>query len=98
MSADQLTAILAAVGAAPALPGARCRGKHHLFDEQGKHEAPETAAERHTQALGLCTHCTALASCGQWFDTLPRSKRPAGVVAGRLNTPKPVGRPPKATA
>ncbi|MEX3652379.1 hypothetical protein ABFW14_19015 [Mycolicibacterium fortuitum] len=98
MSADQLTALLAAVGAAPALPGARCRGKHHLFDEAGKNEAPETADERHAQALGLCTHCTALASCEQWFDTLPRTKRPAGVVAGRLNTPKPAGRPRKEPA
>lgn len=93
MSADQLTTLLAAVGAAPALPGARCRGKHHLFDEQGKHEAPETAAERHAQALGLCTHCTALASCQTWFNTLKPSRRPQGVVAGRLNTPRPAGRP-----
>lgn len=98
MSSDQLTALLAAVGAAPALPGARCRGKHHLFDEQGKHEELGTAAERHAQALGLCTHCTALASCQTWFETLKPSRRPQGVVAGRLNAPKPAGRPPKATA
>ena len=51
MSADQLHRLLAAVGAAPALPGARCRGKHHLFDEQGTHEDPDTADQRHTQAL-----------------------------------------------
>ena len=30
---SQLDALLAAIGAAPVLPGARCRGRHHLFDE-----------------------------------------------------------------
>lgn len=93
MSADQLSALLAAVGCAPALPGARCRGRHRLFDEQGKHEAPETAAQRHAQAVGLCTHCPALTACKQWFDSLPTSKRPAGVVAGHSPRPKTVGRP-----
>ncbi|ORV21339.1 hypothetical protein AWB98_27850 [Mycolicibacterium conceptionense] len=95
MSADQLTALLAAVGAAPALPGARCRGRHHLFDEQGMHEAPETADERHQQALGLCRLCPALASCTEWFNTLKPSRRPPGVVAGRITQPKPAGRPRK---
>lgn len=98
MSADQLSALLAAVGAAPALPGARCRGKHHLFDEAGKNEAPETVDQRHTQALGLCHHCTALASCQTWFDTLKPSRRPHGVVAGRVIQPKPAGRPRKESA
>lgn len=91
---QQLDTLLAAVGAAPALPGARCRGRHHLFDEQGAHEAPETAAERHQQALGLCRLCPALASCQTWFDTLTPSNRPPGVVAGHpAPTPKPPGRP-----
>jgi hypothetical protein len=95
---DQLTALLAAVGAAPALPGARCRGRHHLFDEQGAHETPETAAERHQQAIGLCTHCDALASCQQWFNALPRSKRPPGVVAGKAPRVERPGRPKKAAS
>ncbi|MBP2455683.1 hypothetical protein [Mycolicibacterium lutetiense] len=94
---DQLSTLLAAVGAAPALPGARCRGKHHLFDEADKHEAPETTEQRHAQALGLCRRCPALASCQTWFDTLTPSKRPPGVIAGRIIQPK-AGRPPKATA
>lgn len=98
MSADQLHRLLAAVGAAPALPGARCRGKHHLFDEQGTHEDPETADQRHTQALGLCRGCTALASCQQWLDTLPSSKRPPGVVAGQIRKPRQAGRPRKEPA
>lgn len=90
---SQLGTLLAAVGVAPALPGARCRGRHHLFDEQGKNETPEAAAERHTQALGLCRLCPSLAGCTTWFDTLPASRRPKGVVAGQLNIPNPPGRP-----
>lgn len=93
MSADQFAGLLDAIGAAPALPGARCRGKAHLFDAAGKHEAPETTEQRHTQALGLCRLCPSLAGCTTWFDTLPATRRPKGVVAGRLNTPKPPGRP-----
>ncbi|OWL97005.1 hypothetical protein B7435_26835 [Mycolicibacterium peregrinum] len=95
---DTLHSLLEAVGAAPALPGARCRGRHHLFDEAGKHEAPETAAQRHAQAVGLCTHCTALTSCQQWFDALPRSKRPPGVVAGKIPRAERPGRPKKAAS
>lgn len=94
MSADQFAGLLDALGAAPALPGARCRGKAHLFDEAGKHEAPETTAQRHAQAAGLCQGCTALASCAAWFDSLPRTRRPLGVVAGRVpTTPRRAGRP-----
>ncbi len=94
MSADQLAAILAAVGAAPALPGARCRGRHHLFDEATPDEDPDTVAYRHDHALRLCRSCTALASCEQWFESLPRSQRPSGVIAGQVRQPKP-GRPKK---
>ena len=90
---SQLDTLLAAVGAAPALPGARCRGRHHLFDVAGTHEAPETTAERHQQAIGLCRLCPSLAGCTTWFTSLPAIRRPKGVVAGQLNTPKPPGRP-----
>lgn len=93
MSADQLTNLLSALVGAPALPGARCRGRSALFDEQGKDEAPETTEQRHQQALGLCRLCPALASCQTWFDTLKPSWRPPGVVAGRLNQPQAAGRP-----
>lgn len=93
MSADQLTNLLASIGVAPALPGARCRGKHHLFDQAGEREDHEVAAERHQQALGLCRLCPSLAGCTTWFTSLPASRRPKGVVAGQLNTPKPPGRP-----
>jgi WhiB family redox-sensing transcriptional regulator len=87
------TDLLAAVGVAPALPGARCRGKHHLYDDAEKNEAAEVVAQRHAQALQLCSGCTALASCATWFESLPPSRRPPGVVAGRLSAAKTVGRP-----
>lgn len=88
---DTLQSLLEAVGAAPALPGARCRGRHHLFDPATAHEDPDTTTQRHTQAIGLCRLCPALALCTEWFDNLKPSRRPPGVVAGRA--PKPVGRP-----
>ena len=83
MSTDQLHDLLSALVGAPALPGARCRHKSHLFDERAADEAPEVAEQRHEQAVGLCRGCAALASCQRWYDALPRGKRPSGVVAGR---------------
>ncbi len=81
--------LLAALLGAPALPGARCRGKPHLFDPAEPGEPADLTAQRHTQALGLCQHCTALPDCTTWFDTLPRHRRPTGIVAGQDRTPKP---------
>lgn len=83
-----LADLLDALRMAPALPGARCRGRSHLFDEAQPDEAAEVVEQRHAQALGLCSGCTALASCGQWFDGLPAADRPHGVVAGRLHKPR----------
>ncbi|STZ43190.1 Uncharacterised protein [Mycolicibacterium gilvum] len=88
------TDLFAAQRGAPSLPGARCRGKPHLFDEAASDESEDVVAQRHSQALGLCRLCPALASCATWFDELPKSKRPPGVVAGRLN-PQKAGRPRK---
>lgn len=81
---DTLESLLAILGAAPALPGARCRGRHHLFDDAARDEPAEVVEQRHHQALGLCRGCPALASCQLWFDGLPPRQRPPGVVAGRL--------------
>ncbi len=83
---SQLDALLAAIGAAPVIPGARCRGRHHLFDEAMPGEDPDTVAARHAQALGLCSHCPALDRCADWFDSLPKRKRPLGVCAGQVTT------------
>ena len=89
---NNLDALLTALAGVPALPGARCRGRSHLFDEADRDEPPEVVEQRHAQAVGLCRHCPALASCTEWVDGLPNSKRPPGVIAGRIN-PKPVGQP-----
>jgi WhiB family redox-sensing transcriptional regulator len=96
--------LLAAIAGAPALHGARCRGKSHLFDGAEPGENPATVAARHAQALGLCERCTALARCADWYGDLPKRKRPPGVVAGQVNRGpqerdgRPLGRRRKAEA
>jgi len=94
---DTLDDLLGAIGVAAPLPGARCRGRHRLFDEAGKHEPTETVAARHAQAIGLCRLCPALASCQRWYDSLPAHKRPAGVVAGRVRGARGTPGRPRAT-
>jgi len=79
---SQLDDLIAAVGAAPCLPGAKCRSRHTLFDPPGLSEDPDTVAARHGLALGLCEHCPSLARCQEWLASLPPRKRPLGVVAG----------------
>lgn len=77
--------LLSSLAGVPVLRGARCRGKHHLFDPQGEDEPDETADARHLQALGLCAACPAIAACETWFESLPPRDRPLGVIAGQLN-------------
>ncbi|MDQ1304501.1 MAG: WhiB family transcriptional regulator, redox-sensing transcriptional regulator [Actinomycetota bacterium] len=77
-----IVGLLLAVGA-PALPGARCRGRAHLFDEPEPGEPAEQVDQRHAQALGLCQHCPSLTASAAWLASLPARHRPAGVVAGR---------------
>jgi hypothetical protein len=79
-----LDAMLTAIGAAPCLPGARCRGRHHLFDPAGTHEPAPVVQQRHAQALGLCQDCPALEPCRAWVASLPPKRRPQGVVAGTI--------------
>ncbi|QEM46301.1 hypothetical protein [Mycolicibacterium grossiae] len=79
--------LLSSLAGAPSLPGARCRGRGHLFDEQAAGEHHTTAAARHRQARGLCDRCPALHACAAWVDSLPARQRPAGVVAGRGGVP-----------
>jgi hypothetical protein len=91
-----------AIGLAPSLPGARCRGKHHLFDEAASGEDSATVAARHNQALGLCSRCPSRSRCEAWFLELRPRKRPVAVIAGRINQGpeerecRPPGRPRKA--
>lgn len=77
--------LLSAMAGVPVLAGALCRGRHALFDPKHEGEHDDVAATRHLQALGLCQRCPALDACEIWVASLPKSKRPAGVIAGQLN-------------
>lgn len=81
-----LDTLLGAMLPAPSLPGARCRGRPHLFDPPASGEDPAVVAQRHAQALSLCGGCPALAPCQRWVSSLTPAKRPEGIVAGKLIT------------
>ncbi|CAJ1578983.1 hypothetical protein [[Mycobacterium] wendilense] len=82
-----------ALALAPELPDAACVGLWEAFDPAPPGETPEDTEYRYQTAQHVCRTCPALASCAEWVDSLPKSKRPRGVVAGQINTPKPIGRP-----
>lgn len=79
----------AALSIAPAFPGARCRGRSHLFDPPASREPAEVVAQRHTQAIGLCQQCPALDACKTWLNGLSTAKKPHGIVAGQIIAPPP---------
>lgn len=84
-----LAELLDALGAAPALPGACCRGAHELFDKtiHSDRGAPNTSVSTaRRKALDICATCPALAACTAWIESLPPRHRPHGVVAGKVNT------------
>jgi len=80
--------LLSTMAKVPVLRGARCRGRHELFDPPGCDEPAAVAQARTEQALRICQSCPALQSCSQWFDSLPPKDRPHGVVAARICNPK----------
>ena len=80
--------LAAAVRGIPHLPGAACRYRWELFDHPPNSD-PDDLDYAHTAALGICAQCPALASCSQWFESLPEQQRPPGVVAGRVNQSRP---------
>ena len=68
----------------PKLDGA-CVGRWPgLWDPPTKDEDPPDSEYRHSRALTICRNCSCLDACASWVEGLPRSQRPAGVVAGRL--------------
>ncbi|MGD9517526.1 MAG: WhiB family transcriptional regulator, partial [Mycolicibacterium sp.] len=83
------------------LPHGRFRaGDRHLNfyetrDNLATGEHPDVVVQRHSEAIVLCARCPVLDRCVEWYESLPRSKRPFGVVAGIVNRPKAVGRPRK---
>lgn len=80
--------MFATIGLAPALPGARCRGRTELFDPRHDGETTETTEARHRQAIGLCSGCRSFDPCRAWVTGLSPRARPAGVVAGRVYGPR----------
>ena len=81
-----LDSVLGALRGVPSLPGARCQGRTHLFDEARLGESADIVAARHAQALALCQRCPSLDRCGDWLTSLPPRKRPPGVIAGTIRT------------
>ena len=73
----------------PDLPGARCRGRHELFDATitgHRGDTPDNLEYARTAAAQLCATCPALHDCAAWLDTQPPHNRPLGITAGRLIT------------
>lgn len=81
---QRMAALIAGI---PDLAGASCKGEAHLFETTiGAHGGPtkdELQAAR-TTALRLCASCPALDPCRAWLDGLRPTRRPQGVVAGRI--------------
>lgn len=77
-----------ALGVIPALPGARCRGRWHVFDAAvhiGRGAPPREVIEARRAAVRICVGCPALSACRAWLASLPPKQRPSGVVAGLIN-------------
>jgi WhiB family redox-sensing transcriptional regulator len=73
--------LLGSLAGTPSLPGAKCKGKSHIWDQ---YDCPESIE----YALGHCAACPALDACEAYFDSLRPSQRPVGVTAGRVNLPR----------
>jgi WhiB family transcriptional regulator, redox-sensing transcriptional regulator len=75
----------------PELPGARCRSRAELFDrticqEPGDYFGDDLRYARKA-AQAICASCPVLAQCDAWVQSLPRPKRPRGIIGGRYTDP-----------
>lgn len=84
---ESISVFLAGV---PDLPGARCKGRADLFEAtvgvrpiDGRPTRDELERAR-SEALRVCAACPALDPCRVWLDGLRPTRRPRGVVAGRV--------------
>lgn len=69
----------------PLLPGAACKGRAATFDKAADRTGlPGQRAQ--TEARRICRACPCKVACRTWFDRLPESDRPLGIVAGRLHS------------
>jgi hypothetical protein len=87
---DELLNQLAQSGLPP-LPGARCRGRESLFDQTidqapGDYFGDDLRYARNA-AQAICASCPVLAQCDAWVQSLPRPKRPRGIIGGRYTDP-----------
>ncbi|QRY53383.1 hypothetical protein [Mycolicibacterium septicum] len=78
MPVNAIENVFTALAGAPLLDGAACRGQAPGWDGADPAD-PATAV-----AIGACRQCPALAPCRQWVTSLSPSRRPSGVVAGRI--------------
>ena len=80
-----------ALDLAPHMPDAACVGQSALHDPATAGEHPVTVARRHMAAIEACRLCPTLHQCAAWLNSLPKSKRPEGVTAGRIWQPTAPG-------
>lgn len=78
----RLDVLLESMDGIPNLSGARCVGEWKIFDNE------HGSAELEEYALNLCGSCPVRAECAEWVDSLKPSKRPKGVIAGRIHKRK----------
>lgn len=76
--------LLLSLSGAPSLPGASCRGLAPTFDEPAPNEPPADVEYRRRKSLAICGGCPVLSRCQSWLMSLPKQKRPPGVVAGMV--------------
>lgn len=76
--APWVAAVAAILRGTPSLPRALCRGDARFTSDDEADQA---------EAIEICQLCPELARCRQWVERLPPSRRPAGVIAGRINQP-----------
>lgn len=84
-----------ALGLAPPLAGAHCRGRSDLFDLAEAGADHDDVAYAEQAAIRLCDSCPVLDRCSAWFDALTPSRRPLGVIAGRVSVADGHTRKPK---
>lgn len=79
---SDLDSLVGAFTNIPKLENAACIGLWWLFDPPASDESADDAEARQAAALQKCHSCAALRECRRWVDSLKKSQRPAGVVAG----------------
>ena len=71
---------------APSLPGAACRNRAELFDRAAGGYVRADVEYARSAGPRPMSVVPSLAQCRAWFDSLPVSKRPRGVIAGQVVT------------